>query len=77
MTEKELLALKKQVAEAKDSLAQLKGQKTALMKQLSESWKCNSLEDAKKKLTKMEGEIEVLEEEIETSIKELNEKYPE
>jgi len=77
MTDKELLALKKQVTEAKDSLAELKGQKTALMNQLKTSWKCNTLEEAKKKLTKMEEDITTLEGEIEAGEDELNKKYPE
>jgi len=77
MTEKELLDLKEKIIEAKNELAELKGQKTALMRQLKEQWGATSIEAAKKKLTKMEEDIKTLETNIESSIEELDEKYPE
>lgn len=77
MTEKDLLDLKEKITEAKNELAELKGQKTALMKQLKTQWASSSIEIAKKKLTKMEEEISELEASIEKGIEELDEKYPE
>jgi len=77
MTEKDLLDLKEKITDAKNELAELKGQKTALTKQLKEQWGATSIEVAKKKLTKMEEEIADLEASIEKGIEELDEKYPE
>lgn len=75
MTEQDLLKLKKQVDEAKTKVSELNGHKTALLKQLKEDWKCNSIEDAEKKLKSMNKEIDDLSQQIETGIEELKSKY--
>jgi uncharacterized protein YukE len=74
ITEKELLDLKTKVEEAKTTVAELTGQKNALVKQLKEDWKCNSVSIAEDKLKKMDKDILALENQIEKGIKELEEK---
>jgi DNA-binding FrmR family transcriptional regulator len=75
MTDKDLLELKKKVDDAKTEVNKLEGQKTALLKQLKEDWKCKDIIDAKKKLSEMDNEIETLENQIEQGKQELEEKY--
>lgn len=75
MTEKELLDLKERVDDAKTKVSELKGQQTALMNQLKTDWKCNSIEEAEKKLKTMEKEIATIEDKIKEGVEELEEKY--
>jgi predicted nuclease with TOPRIM domain len=74
--EQHLLNLKEEIAEAKNKVAELKGQQIALMKQLKDEWGCSTLEEAKAKVKQMEDELSDLDEEIQKGIDELNEKYP-
>ena len=62
---KELEAKKKQIAEAKEEKAKAEGALEPLMEQLKADFGCETTEDAKAKLKKMEAEMDVLEEEIE------------
>jgi uncharacterized phage infection (PIP) family protein YhgE len=73
MTEQQLLQLKRQVDEAKSTVNQLKGHKQALMKQLNDDWACNTIEEAEKKLSKMDKEIDDLDSQINEGIKKLEE----
>lgn len=75
MKEQDLLKLKQEIDEAKDNVNQLKGQQTALLKQLKEEWGCSTIEAAEKKIAKMKKEIEILNTSIETGLEELEEKY--
>lgn len=75
MTEKQLLDLKKKVDEAKTTVSELTGQRTAQIKQLKDEWKCSSVEEAEKKLEKMSKDITELDQQIEESIEELETKY--
>lgn len=75
MNENDLIRLKQQIDEAKEKNLQLKGQMDALMQQLKEDWKCDSIEQANKKLKQMEKQVNDLTDEIETGIQELEEKY--
>lgn len=75
MDETGLLKLKKQIDSAKNSVAELKGQQTALMNQLKTEYKCNSLKEAQDKLKKMDSEIEDFNKQIDEGLKELEEKY--
>lgn len=77
MTEQELLNLKMQVAEAKQTVAELTGQQTALMNQLKEDWKCDSIPDAEEKLENIQKNITTIDKKIEKGILELEEKYNE
>jgi phage shock protein A len=75
MTEQELLRLKKDIDEAKNTLAELNGQKVTLTKQLKENWNCTIVEEAEKQLKKMQVEIEEIQENIDSGISELEETY--
>ena len=75
LDERDLLDLKKKVDEAKSTVSELTGQKTALMKQLKDDWSCATIEQAEKKLKTMKKEIENLEQSIKEGVTELEEKY--
>ena len=75
LTEKQLLDLKEEIGEAKNKVAELKGQQNALMKQLKEEWGCTTLEQAEKKIAQIEEEVAILQRQIEKGIEELQEKY--
>jgi uncharacterized protein YukE len=75
MIEQDLLDLKKEITDAKEEVAGLKGQQTALMKQLKDDWKCNSIEEAEKKIAQMEEAVEKLQDQIDEGVEELQEKY--
>ena len=71
MTEKDLLAKKKEIEKTKESLAQLKGQEKVLVKQLKENWNCDTLQDAKKLIQELETNVKSLNEQIEDKLKQL------
>ena len=75
MTEKDLLALKSKVDEAKTEVTRLKGKEQYLMQQLKETWDCATVDDAQKLLKKMNKELETMNASIETGMEELEEKY--
>jgi hypothetical protein len=75
MTQQELLDLKDQVDNAKNIVSELKGEQTALMKQLKEELKCKSLAEAKEILKTKYKVLEKLNSQIETGQEELEQKY--
>jgi len=75
MTEKNLLDLKQQIDEAKTSVSELKGQQTALLKQLKDTYKCTTVKEAEKLAEKMQRDITALQTQIDKHTKELEEKY--
>lgn len=75
ITTENLLKLKEEVTEAKNTVLELNGQQTALLKQLKDIWKCSSIEEAEKKLKKLKNEIVSLEEQIEKGVEEIEENY--
>jgi predicted nucleic acid-binding Zn-ribbon protein len=74
---KKLEAMKAKIEEAKDTKARAEGALEPLMKQLEEEFGCKTVEEARKKLKKMQSEIEIAEEEIEEKIVELEKKMEE
>jgi len=75
MTESQLLDLKAQIEEAKSSVSELKGQQNALLKQLKDTYKCNSIEEADKKVGVMQKDIATLQKQIDEHTVELEKKY--
>jgi hypothetical protein len=75
MTEQQLIDLKSQIEDAKQSVSELKGQQTALLKQLKDTYKCNSIEEADKKVGVMQKDIATLQKQIDEYTKELEAKY--
>lgn len=75
LTQNDLLDLKEEIDQAKTKKAEYVGQKNALMKQLKDNWGCTTLEQAEKKLTSIEKQINELKESIEEKTAELQSKY--
>lgn len=75
MTEKDLINLKEQIDDAKQSVSELKGQQTALLRQLKDTYKCSSIEEAEKLADKMKQDIDKLQKQIDEGCRELEEKY--
>lgn len=75
LTEEQLLDLKREIEESKARISELKGQKTALLNQLKEDWKCNDIEAAKLKLKKLEQKVTDMNAEIDKLTAELEELY--
>ena len=75
MTEKQLFDLKKQVDTANSTVSELKGQQTALLKQLKDDWGCKTIDEAEQKLKTLNAEIDMIAEQIEKGTTELVEKY--
>ena len=75
ITEQELLELKKQIDTAKTTVSELTGKQSAQMEELEKTWGCTTIKQAKKKVEKMEGDIDNLDQQIKDGLKELEEKY--
>lgn len=71
----ELLELKELIQEAKEKAAELKGKKKGILSTLKNKYKCNTIEEAREKATNLEHEIAELEEELETGLHKLKQKY--
>ena len=68
MTDRDLFKLKENIVDAKNRLAELKGQRKALITQLKEEWGVTSIEEADKKLKALERNIVSLQEERDKGI---------
>lgn len=75
LTEKELLALKTKVDDAKTTLSTLKGKLQYVNQQLLEEWGCETVEDAFKKLKQLDREIAATTARIEKDTIALQDKY--
>jgi chromosome segregation ATPase len=75
MTEQQLINLKSQIEDAKSSVSELKGQQTALLKQLKDTYKCSTIEEADKLVEMYRKDIASIQKDIEEHTKELEEKY--
>ena len=74
MTTQELLDLKQEIEESKESCTKLEGRKETLMEQLQKKFGVKTIPAAEKKLKAMEKEINEWDEKIETAIAELETK---
>lgn len=74
-TEKELLEMKKEVEEAKTSVSELKGQQTAVLKQLKDTYKCSSIEITDAEIGKIKTKLVNINKQIEEHSKILEENY--
>ena len=70
-----LLELKEEIVEAKEKVTGLKGQKEALLKQLKDKWKCDSVEKAKTKLSNLNKKIVKIKTQIDEGLEKLGEDY--
>ena len=71
MKEQELFELKEEIEESKQELAELKGEKQALMKRLVEEWNCKTTKTAKKTLDEMKDELETITSNINDGLEKL------
>lgn len=75
LTEQQLLRKKKEIENTKIEISELKGQQKVFSKQLKEDWGCNTLEEARKKLTTLKNEAETINEQIEEKTEILEDTY--
>lgn len=73
MSEKKLLELKEKIDTAKSKVNKLEGQKEHLMGELKNEWGCNSVKDAKKKLSDLKEKSQSYQDKIDEGIEELEE----
>jgi hypothetical protein len=71
LDEDALLNLKAEIEAAKTTVSELTGQKNALMTQLKETYGCKTIDEAEKKLEKMDKNIKSIEKQIEEGTKAL------
>lgn len=75
LKENDLLALKEEIEERKNEVAELVGQKKALLTSLGEEWDCSDLEQAIKKVEQTKEKLELLKNTLEKGLKTLEETY--
>lgn len=75
LTEKQLVELKESVTQAKTRVSELRGQLTALMKQLKDDWECETIEEANEKIETLEKKAKKLAESIKSLTTDLEQKY--
>ena len=75
MDAKEFIALKELVEKKLRDAERAGGQYEALMNQLGEEFNCDTLEQAKKELEKLEHEYEIKGEEIDAALKSYEAKF--
>jgi len=74
ISEKDLLDLKDQISEAKVKVSELTGQNQILMRQLKETWNCETIEQAEEKLEELSKRKSHLEKKIMKASEELEER---
>lgn len=75
MTERDLLNMKKEIDEAKVTISKLEGSEQVLIDQLKKNWGCATVEEAKKKLNKLERDVEKQSDQIKQGLADIGEKY--
>jgi len=74
ISEKELLKMKTEVEDAKSSVSNLKGQLTAILKQLKDNYKCESTEAADKQIGKIRTKKSEIQKQMEEYSAELEQR---
>jgi hypothetical protein len=65
LTKKELLDLKDKVEESKTATSELKGQQTAVLKQLKDEFNCSNTEEGEEEINKIVKSLTILNKKIE------------
>lgn len=73
--EEKLLHYKEKVGTARVELSQLEGEEKSLLKRLNEGHSLKSVDDAKKRLTKLKAKQSGLDEKLEAKLTEIEENY--
>jgi len=71
ITEERLLEMKKEVEESKSSVSEIRGQTTAILKQLKDTYKCASMKAADEEIGKIRIKIAALQKQMEGHFAEL------
>lgn len=75
MNIQDLLRLKKEIESAKASLQQLKGERNYLMKELKETWQCDSVKEAEALIKKKQEEVAQIKATLSDLLETIQEKY--
>jgi len=75
MNTQQLLDLKKEIEEARETATELTGRKKQLLETLEKDWGCTTIPQAEKKAEKMNTDINQLNQQIKDNTAELEEKY--
>jgi len=75
MNERELLQLKKDIESGKEKISGLRGKSDYLTTQLKKQWSCDTIDEGKKKVKKLQKEIQVLTDQIIEETEKLESKY--
>lgn len=75
MTEKQLLKMKERIELEKQEKSRLQGKLDSLMDRLKKEYRCETIEEAKKKLVDLETERAQLEEQIDDKAKLIESRY--
>ena len=73
--EQALLDLKTDIDSAKTTVAELTGQRQALLKQLKDDWDCSSIDQAEKKMEKIKKEIAAIDAQIKQGTADLEKEF--
>lgn len=76
MTEQDLLKLKNDIAAAKTQLAEIQGRKKGLLSQLKDTYECDTIDEAEKKVEILKEKIEDNKKEIQVLIDKIEDTYP-
>jgi hypothetical protein len=77
MNSEKLMDMKERIEKKKSEKSRLEGKKEQLESQLKREFECDSVEDAKLLIDKMDADIEELDEKIQSKEKEIERKYEE
>jgi hypothetical protein len=77
MNSEKLMDMKDRIEKKKSEKSRLEGKKEQLESQLKREFECDSVEDAKLLIDKMDADIEELDEKIQSKEKEIERKYEE
>jgi predicted nucleic acid-binding Zn-ribbon protein len=75
MKEQDLLQLKRKVETAKQNVSELRGQQTAVMKQLKDEYGCKTIEEAEEKVKTLNTKVTKINNRIDEGVVELKEKF--
>lgn len=75
MNIQDLLRLKKEIESAKASLQQLKGERNYLMKELKETWQCDSMKEGEALIQKKQEEVAQIKATLSDLLETIQEKY--
>lgn len=70
-----LVDLQKRIEKAKEELAGIEAEKKVILRQLRETYKCNSIEEAEKKIKELEKKVDKQTKAVDQLVEQIKEKY--